>query len=82
MRWLMALALLAGCDRLPVRHELCGLRDGEPIDCDVTARFRDFKDCEFFNRYMSGYCDTASNPGHASCDFTQKSTFSVGRCVK
>lgn len=77
--WILALLASACAKELPIRYEVC---DGHGRDCDLVARFRDLKSCEFHLRYATALCDSASSPGYASCDFTQSSTFSSGRCTK
>lgn len=78
---IMVLLALGACgDRLPVKLEMCDASGSK--QCEVVARFKDFDRCKFYVKYLQALCDSASRPGYATCDFTQKPTLYTANCTK
>jgi hypothetical protein len=64
----------------PVRYVICGLGES---NCFVSARFRDFEDCERHKELGVMYCNSVSNPGTVICKKTPPDTqLAKGYCTR
>jgi hypothetical protein len=87
LRWSLLLVLSAAsacsrdCDKLPIVYEVCEVDGGNGKNCQPVARFRSFETCEFFARFYAATCDT-TDPQHAQCDLTYRSTTTMSHCTR
>ena len=69
---------LAGCEeKLPVEYVICDIKSEK---CQLSARFKDTKSCEFFKELSGIYCDRESNPDLIVCDQKRKSKVATSIC--
>lgn len=74
---------LAEDSGLPVKYEGCDLFGK---NCEVQAKFEDFRNCQNYRMYSNSLCDRVSRPGYVICKVCPGprgcSQMSTSRCTK